>query len=88
MTKTTAKNIVVKEKNSILSHLIEQVNQSKEATIITVEDNKQAVLIPLEEWKSIQETLHLTSIPNIKNDLIEGKNTPWEECLPIDKLNW
>jgi prevent-host-death family protein len=85
MTVTKTKSIIVQEKNSTLSNLIEEVNQSQEATIITVDNNKQAVLISLEEWKSIQETLYLISIPTVKDDLIEGKNTPWEECLPIDK---
>jgi prevent-host-death family protein len=85
MTVTKTKSIIVEEKNSTLSNLIEQVNQSNEPTIITVDDNKQAVLISLEEWKSIQETLYLISIPTVKDGLIEGKNTPWEECLPIDK---
>lgn len=88
MTVTKTKRIVVKEKNSTLSNLIEEVNQSNQPTIITIDNDKQAVLISLEEWKSIQETLYLISIPTVKDDLIEGKNTPWEECLPIDKLDW
>lgn len=88
MTVTETKSIILQEKNSTLSNLIEEVNQSQEVTIITVDNNKQAVLISLEEWKSIQETLYLISIPTVKDDLIKGKNTPWEECLPIDKLEW
>jgi PHD/YefM family antitoxin component YafN of YafNO toxin-antitoxin module len=49
MTVTKTKSIIVKEKNSTLSNLIEQVNQSNEPTIITIDNNKQAVLMSLEE---------------------------------------
>ena len=43
--------------------------------IITVDNNKQAVLVSVDEWNSIQETLYLISISGVKDDLIEAKNT-------------
>lgn len=81
-------NITIKEKNLLLSSLIDKVNQSNQPTIITIENDQKAVLVSLEEWKSIQETLYLVSIPGVKEDLIKGKNTDWEDCLPIDKVEW
>lgn len=56
--------------------------------MITVDKNKKAVLISIEEWNSIQETLYLLSIPGVKEDLIEGKNTDWEECTPLEQVEW
>ncbi len=81
-------NINIEEANPILSSLIDQVNQSHEATLITIDDHKQAVLISLDEWKSLQETVYLLSIPGVKDDLIEGKNTPWEDCTPLEEVEW
>lgn len=81
-------NINIQESNPTLSALIDTVNQSHQATLITVDENKQAVLVSLEEWNSLQETLYLSSILGVKVDLIEGKNTRWEDCVPLDEVEW
>ena len=39
------------------------------------------VLISEEDYRSIQETLHLCSIPGMKDKIIKGLNTPLEECV-------
>ena len=45
-----------------------------------------AVLVAEEDWRSIQETLHLDAIPGMRDSIIEGLNTSVEEC---DKdLDW
>jgi prevent-host-death family protein len=82
------KNITIKETNPTLSSLIEKVNETNQATLVTLEKNKKAVLVPLQEWNSIQETLYLLSIPGVKKDLLEGKNTNWEDCTPIEDIEW
>ena len=81
-------HINLKEPNLTLADLIDKVNQGQEATLITIDEQKQAVLVSLEEWNGLQETLYLSSIPGVKNDLIAGKNTPWEDCVPLDKVEW
>lgn len=45
-----------------------------------------AVIVSEEEWKSIQETLYVTSIPGMKESLIEGMKTDISECT--EELNW
>ena len=80
--------IKIKDNDSTLSSLIEEVNQSQEATMITNNQNQKGVLLSLEQWNSIQETLYLMSIPGVKEDLIEGKNTNWEDCTPVEQLEW
>jgi prevent-host-death family protein len=80
--------ITIKETNPTLSSLIDKVNQSHQATLITVADNKKAILLSVEEWDSIQETLYLLSIPGVKDDLIKGKNTDWEDCTPLEEVEW
>ncbi len=82
------KEINIKEDNPTLSSLIDNINQDNQATMITVDNNKQAVLVSVDEWNSIQETLYLISIPGVKDDLIEGKNTDWEDCTPLEDVEW
>ncbi|AIK97003.1 antitoxin [Candidatus Paracaedibacter acanthamoebae] len=38
-----------------------------------------AVLVSEEDWRSIQETLHLLSIPDTRESIREGLETPIEE---------
>ncbi len=80
--------INLQESNPTLADLIDQVNQGQQATLITVNEQKQAVLVSLEEWNGLQETLYLSSIPGVRDDLIAGKNTSWENCIPLDKVEW
>ena len=45
-----------------------------------------AVLVSENDWRAIQETLYLTSIPGMKESIIKGLKTPVEKC---DKdLKW
>ena len=39
-----------------------------------------AILIAEGDWRSIQETLHLLSIPGMRESVIEGLKTPIEGC--------
>jgi PHD/YefM family antitoxin component YafN of YafNO toxin-antitoxin module len=82
------KEIHIQENNPTLASLIDNINQSNQAAMITIEKNKKAILVSLDEWESIQETLYLISIPGVKDDLIEGKNTDWEECKPLEEIEW
>ncbi len=42
---------------------------------------KNAILISEEEWRSIEETLHLSSIPRLVDNINEIKNTEnWDEA--------
>jgi prevent-host-death family protein len=81
-------SVTVNEINPTLSSLIDTVNQTNQPTMVTINNSKKAVLVSIEEWNSIQETLYLLSIPKVKEDLIEGKNTDWEACTPVEQLDW
>ena len=45
-----------------------------------------AVLVSAEDWASIQETLFLTSIPGLRESILEGVSTPVDQCKT--DLNW
>lgn len=45
-----------------------------------------AVLIAEEDWRAVQETLYLLSVPGMRESIREGMATPVDEC---DKdLDW
>jgi PHD/YefM family antitoxin component YafN of YafNO toxin-antitoxin module len=45
-----------------------------------------AVLIAAEDWRAVQETLYLHSVPGMRASIIDGMNTPVEEC--DEELDW
>jgi len=62
----------------------ETVNSHAPITITGKRGN--AVLISEEDWNAIQETLYLLNIEGMRESIIEGLNTPVNEC---DKeLDW
>lgn len=68
--------------------IIADVNASSEPITITNSRGKNAVLISEEDWKAIQETLFLNSIPGMAESIIAGGNTPLNECLGEDEVDW
>ncbi len=73
------KAISVSQARANIFKLINETNQSHTPIIITGKKN-DAVLLSLDDWNAIQETLYLNSIPNVKQSIMEGLNTPPEEC--------
>ena len=50
--------------------------------------NGNALLISEDDYNSLVETLYLSSDPEYKRSLIEGKNTRLEDCVDEEDLNW
>lgn len=71
--------LTVSEARSKLYQLIDEVASSHEPIIIAGQRGS-AVLISEEDWRSIQETLYLLSIPGMRESIREGLATPIEEC--------
>ena len=68
-----------------LYKIVESVNLSHEPVHITGK-NSSAVLIGEDDWKSIEETLFMMSIPGMRESIIDGMNTPVEELS--EDLDW
>ncbi|MFO7850618.1 MAG: type II toxin-antitoxin system Phd/YefM family antitoxin [Spirochaetia bacterium] len=68
-----------------LYKLVQRVNSTHEPVEITGKDSN-AVLVGEEDWRSIQETLYLTSIPGMRESIIEGMNTSVDDLS--DDLDW
>lgn len=50
--------------------------------------NGNAVIMSEEEYNGIMETLYLTSIPGLKEQIIEGIDTPVSECATESEVEW
>lgn len=59
--------------------LVNRVNESHKPITITGEQGN-AVLVSEEDWRSIQETLYLKSIPGVWESIEAGIQEPLEEC--------
>ena len=62
-----------------LYRLIDEVAESHEPVVITGK-RSSAVLVSEDDWRSIQETLHLLSVPGMRESIQEGMKTPVDEC--------
>ncbi len=40
------------------------------------------------ELENINETMYLSSNPKLKQDIIDGINTPLEDCIDEKEVNW
>ena len=65
--------------------LLDEASKTHEPIQITGK-RSNAVLISEDDWRSIQETLYLTSIPGMTESIKEGLNTPVDEC--DEELDW
>lgn len=61
--------------------LMQEVNLSSTPITITNTRGKNAVLIGEDDWKAIEETLFLNSIPGMAESIIEDGNTDISNCL-------
>jgi len=65
--------------------LVDDVAESHDPIQIVGKRNS-AVLLAEEDWRAIQETLYLTSIPKMRDSILKGLKTPVEECE--EELDW
>lgn len=45
-----------------------------------------AVLVSEDDWRAVQETLHLLAIPGMRKSIRDGMKTPVAKC--VKKLDW
>ncbi|MBU0475577.1 MAG: type II toxin-antitoxin system Phd/YefM family antitoxin [Bacteroidetes bacterium] len=68
-----------------LYKLIDDTHSTNEPIKITGKRG-DTVLISDDNWRAIQETLYLLSIPNMLESIIEGANTKTDDCST--ELDW
>lgn len=62
-----------------LYRLLDETARDHEPLLING-PRSNAVLVGEEDWNSIQETLHLLSVPGMRESIREGLKIPIEEC--------
>ena len=76
-------NVTTARKN--LYRLVDTVNETHEPIHIYGKHGA-AVLVGEQDWKNIQETLYLTSIPGMRESILSGMQEPLETMT--DTLDW
>ncbi len=79
------KTISVTKARSNLFKLIDEAAKISEPIQITAK-RSNAILISEDDWRAIQETLYLLSIPGMRDSIREGLETPIENCS--EELEW
>ena len=62
-----------------LSDILGEVSRTHTPVEIN-DDSHPGVLVSADDWRSIQETLYLLSIPGTRESIREGLQTPIEKC--------
>ena len=79
------KTLTVTKARQNLYNLIDEAGILHEPIHITGK-RKNAVLISEEDWRSIEETLYLLSIPKMRESIRKGLKTPIDECS--EEIDW
>lgn len=79
------KTLTTTQARKEIYRLLDEVSESNEPIKITGK-RTNAVLISESDWRAIQETLYLSSIPGMVESVQEGMQTPLEECE--ESLDW
>ena len=62
-----------------LYRLLDELSDAHDPVLITG-PRSNAVLVAEEDWNAIQETLHLLSVPGMRESIREGLATPVDQC--------
>ena len=73
-------------RKNIFAILEQTIKYNEPVNISTKSGN--AVIISEEDYNGLMETLYLSSIPNMKEKIIDGINTPLNECIPENEVEW
>jgi prevent-host-death family protein len=79
------KTVTASNARANLYRLIEETADSSEPVQITGK-RANAVLVSEQDWRALQETMYLLSIPGMRESIREGMATPIEDCS--EELDW
>ena len=77
-------SISITKARAKLNQIVSEVNESSQPITITNNRGKNAVLIGEEDWKVIQETLYLNSIPGMSQSILASNEENLSECTSYD----
>ena len=71
--------LTASEARKRLFSLVDEVKDTHQPVQI-VGKRSSAVLVSEEDWKAVEETLHLASIPGMRESIKKGLKTPVAKC--------
>jgi PHD/YefM family antitoxin component YafN of YafNO toxin-antitoxin module len=77
---------VTKFKNNIYNVLKQTIIFNEPVNITTKDGN--AVLMSESDYNGLMETVYLLSVPDMKEKLIDAKNTQLSDCIPESEVEW
>ncbi|MCE9636330.1 MAG: type II toxin-antitoxin system Phd/YefM family antitoxin [Planctomycetes bacterium] len=77
--------ITATEARKRLYQLLADLAESHDPVEITGKRGN-AFLVSEEDWRAVQETLHLLSVPGMRESIRKGMKTPVAKC--VKKLDW
>lgn len=66
--------------------LLEQTIKFNEPLTVNT-DIGNAIVLSEDDYRSLIETLYLTSIPGMEEKLLNGKATPLSDCIPENEVD-
>ena len=72
--------VTANEAKNEIQNLIDETAESHRPILITAERHN-AVLLSEADWNALQETLHLLSIPKMRESIVAEMNSPDEDFL-------
>lgn len=79
------KSVTATEARKTLYRLLDEVTVTSEPVQITGR-RASAILVSEEDWRALEETVYLMSIPGMAESIREGMRTPIEDC--VEELDW
>ena len=70
-----------------LYNTLEQVAKYNQVATINTKDG-DVVLISADDYKNLMETMYLSSMPNVREDLLKAKTAPEEDFVSEDEVEW
>lgn len=80
-------NINITNFRKDIYELLEQTIKYNEPINISTK-NGNAVVISEEDYNNIMETLYISSIPGLKEDIVKGLKEPIEDCVDEKEVEW
>ena len=80
-------NINITNFRKDIYELLEQTIKYNEIINVTTK-NGNAIVISEEDYNNLIETLYISSIAGLKQDIMEGMKEPIEECVDENEVEW
>ena len=80
-------NVNVTNFRKDIYELLDQTIKYNEQINISTK-NGNAIVLSEEDYNNIMETLYISSIPGLKEDIIKGLKEPIDECVDEKEVKW